>query len=363
MREAVLDRDESYAIDTLRLFDVIGDSAGLFDRARAAAERVDLVWPAEEIHNVAVAGMGGSGIAGDLVLGAWRERLRYPAAVLRDYYLPGWVGENTLVVLSSYSGETEETLTVASQATERNALCVAITSGGKLGTFYRDLGVPVIDLPPGLQPRAALMHLLVPLVVVLGRFGVISPPDAELDDARQVVAASVDELAPAVPTDQNLAKQIALGLTDSVPLIWGAEATAAVAQRWKGQINENAELPAFWSVLPEMNHNEICAFDGKGALGPLAQVVFLRDPHHHRQVIRRFDLVRDLVAPFVAGVIELAADGATPLGRMIDLVMLGDYVSLYLAIARGVDPGPVEMITRLKTRLAETGYDRSPNPA
>jgi glucose/mannose-6-phosphate isomerase len=119
------------------------------------------MWPAEAVHNVAIAGIGGSGIAGDLVLGAWRERLRHPAAVLRDYYVPGWVGENTLVILSSYSGETEETLTAALQATERNALCVAITSGGKLGTFYRDLGVPVIDLPPGLQPRAALLRMLV----------------------------------------------------------------------------------------------------------------------------------------------------------------------------------------------------------
>jgi glucose/mannose-6-phosphate isomerase len=363
MHQGALDRDDSYLIDTLRQFDVVGGSVEMFDQARAGAEAADLMWPAEAVHNVAIAGIGGSGIAGDLVLGAWRERLRHPAAVLRDYYLPGWVGENTLVILSSYSGETEETLTAALQATERNALCVAITSGGKLGTFYRDLGVPVIDLPPGLQPRAALLRMLVPLVVVLGRMGVISSPDAELDDARQVIATSVEALAPGVPTDQNLAKQVALGLSDAVPLIWGAEVTAAVAQRWKGQINENAEMPAFWSVLPEANHNEICAFDGTSPLGPLAQVVFLRDPHHHRQVIRRFDLTRELIAPAVAGVIELAADGQTPLGRMLDLVMLGDYVSLYLAIARGVDPGPVEMIGRLKTRLAETGYGRSSDPA
>ena len=137
MSDAALDRRESYGIDSLGLFDVIGDSVRIFDRARAGAEAVDLIWPAAAFRNVAVAGMGGSGIAGDLAVGVWRERLRQPVTVLRDYYVPGWVGEDTLVILSSYSGETEETLTVASQATERNALCVAITSGGKLGTFYR----------------------------------------------------------------------------------------------------------------------------------------------------------------------------------------------------------------------------------
>jgi glucose/mannose-6-phosphate isomerase len=250
---------------------------------------------------------------------------------------------------------------VASQATERNALCVAITSGGKLGTFYRDMGVPVIDLPAGLQPRAAILELLVPLVVVLGRMGVIAPPDVELDDARQVILDGIDALGPSVPTDQNLAKQVAVGLLESVPLIWGAEATAAVAQRWKCQINENAEMAAYWSVLPEADH-EICAYGDPSPIGRMTQMVLLRDPHHHRQVSRRIDLSRELIAPVVGGVLELAADGNTPFGRMLDLVMLGDYVSLYLAIARGVDPGPVDMIGRLKSRLAETGYGRAPDP-
>lgn len=362
MSDGVLDRGESYAIDSLGLFGVIGASAEIFDRAREVAAATDLVWPAEAIRNVAIAGMGGSGIAGDLVTGTWRERLRHPVSVLRDYYLPGWVGEETLVVLSSYSGETEETLTVASQATERNCLCVAITSGGKLGTFYRDLGVPVIDLPSGLQPRAALLHLLVPLVVVLSELGVIPPADAELDDARRVVAGSVESLGPDVPTDRNLAKQVALGLLDTVPLIWGAETTSAVAQRWKCQINENAEMPAYWTVLPEADHNEICGFGAPDVFGQMASVVFLRDAHQHRQVTRRFDLTRELIAPAIGGVIELAADGTMPFGRTMDLVMLGDYVSLYLAIARGIDPGPVDMIGRLKTRLAETGYGRAADP-
>jgi glucose/mannose-6-phosphate isomerase len=354
-----LDTPEPYALDSLGLVAGVAGSPAAFDEARAGAEATDLMWPAEAIANVAICGMGGSAIAADLVTGAWRERLRRPVSVLRDYYIPGWVGEDTLVVLSSYSGETEETLTAAMQATERNAPCVAITSGGKLGTFYRDMGVPVVDLPPGYQPRAALLRLLVPLVVVLGRMGVIPDPAPDLDDARAAVVRGIAQHGPDVPHTANMAKQIADRLVDTVPVVWGAEATAAVAQRWKGQFNENAEIPSYWGVLPELDHNEICGFGGMGALGPLARLVLLRDPAHHRQVSRRFDLTAELVAPAVGGVVEVTAEGDTPLGRVLDLVMLGDYASLYLALLRGVDPGPVEMIGRLKGRLAETGYGRA----
>jgi glucose/mannose-6-phosphate isomerase len=337
----------------------MADSVAAFDAARAGAESVDLVWPADAFRNVAICGMGGSGIAGDLVVGAYRERLRMPVQVLRDYYVPGWIGEDTLVILSSYSGETEETLTAASQATEWNAPCVAITSGGKLGSFYRDMGIPVIDLPPGLQPRAALLRLLVPLVVVLSRFGVIPPAGPDLDDARAAVARAVQTMGPEVAAAGNRAKALAAELVDAVPVVWGAEATAAVAQRWKGQVNENAKAPAYWGVLPEVDHNEICGFEGMGAFGPLARLVLLRDPRHHRQVIRRFDLTRELVEAHVGGVLEVTAEGGTPLGRVLDLVMTGDYTSLYLGLLRGVDPGPVEMIGRLKGRLAETGFGRA----
>jgi len=363
MSAEILDGAEAYDLDSLGLIAGMAGSGDAFDAARAGAEAVDLVWPADAIRNVAICGMGGSAIAADIVAGAWRERLRRPVSVLRDYYVPGWLGEDTLVILSSYSGETEETLTAAMQALERNALCVAITSGGKLGGFYRDEGIPVIDLPPGLQPRAAILRLLVPLVVVLSRFGVIPDASADLDDARGAIGRAMDAFNPAVPYADNLAKQVATMLKDTVPVFWGAEATAAVAQRWKGQVNENAKAPAYWGVLPEIDHNEICGFEGMGAFGPMSRLVLLRDPRHHRQVERRFDLTRDLVAGHTGGVIELAAEGDTALGRVMDLVMLGDYASLYLGLLRGVDPGPVEMIGKLKGRLADTGYGRAQGPA
>jgi glucose/mannose-6-phosphate isomerase len=175
-----LDGPDALQGDSLGLIRGSADSVAAFDEARAAAEAAEIPWPADEVDSVAVCGMGGSAIAADLILGAYRERMRVPCAVVRDYYIPGWIGERTLVILSSYSGGTEETLTAASQAIERNALCVAITSGGKLAQFYGPEGVPVIPVRPGLQPRAALLRLLVPMLVVLDRMGVIGNIGSDL---------------------------------------------------------------------------------------------------------------------------------------------------------------------------------------
>lgn len=356
---ASLDDPRSFELDSQGLLATAADSAAAFAAGRAAAEEVEIFWPTSAVQSVAICGMGGSAIAGDLVTGAYRERLRYPTAVLRDYYLPGWVGENTLVVLSSYSGETEETLTAAMQATERNALCIAITSGGKLDGHYREVGVPIINVPPGLQPRAALMHLLAPLAVVLNRMECFPDISADLDEAEQRIAQAVDSYRETVQTPQNPAKQLAGMLHDSVPMVWGAEVTAAVARRWKGQINENAEVPAFWAEIPELNHNEIVSFESLGALSQVTKVVNLRDPRQHRQNQRRFDLTKELIEPRVAQVVDVVAEGDGALARALDLTMLGDYVSIYMALLRDVDPAPVELIGKLKERLAVVGYGRT----
>ena len=356
-----LDGPEALAPDSLGLIAGMADSVAAFDESRAAAEAVELPFPPDAVGDVAVCGMGGSGIAGNLVLGAYRDRLLRPMTVVRDYYLPGWIGENTLVILSSYSGDTEETLTCASQALERNALCVAVTSGGKLASFYAAEGVPVIALPPGLPaPRAALLRLLAPVVVLLDRVGAVPPLGSDLQEARETIASSVAALRPEVPEAANPAKQLARALLGSVPMIWGAELTAAVAYRWRCQFDENSKLPASSAELPELNHNDIVGLSGTPApLSELTRLLMLRDPRNHRQVERRFDLTREIVEPHVDSALSITAEGQAPLARMLDLVMLGDYASLYLALLRGLDPGPIEPIQRLKARLAETGYGRT----
>jgi len=357
-----LDRPEVLAVDRLGLLSGTMRAAQDLEAARVAALAVDLPFPPEAVRDVAICGMGGSAIAADLVVGAYAERLRRPVSVVRDYGLPGWVGEDTLVLLSSYSGNTEETLTCAMDALERRALIVAVTSGGKLRDFYGAEGVPVIAAPIGLQPRAALLHLLVPLVITLGRLGVIPDPEADLDAARTACAAAADAYGPDAPQEANPAKQLAVALNGAVPLVYGAEATAAVAYRWKCQLNENAKVPAYWAALPELDHNEIVGFEGMGQLGGQVAVVMLRDPRQHRQVERRFELTRELIEASVRSTYGVVGEGEGTLARVVDLVLLGDFVSLYLACLLGVDPGPVDIIERLKDRLASTGYGRAASP-
>jgi glucose/mannose-6-phosphate isomerase len=357
-----LDDPDLLARDSLGLVRGTGGAVEAFDAAREAANAVEFPFPSEVVKNVLICGMGGSAIAGELIAGAYRERLRVPVAVHRDYEIPGWVGPDTLVILSSYSGNTEETLTATMQAYERNCPCVAITSGGKLGSFYAKEGIPVVPLPGGMQPRAALLWLMVPVAVILERTEVLPPLGSELEEARETIASVIAACGPDVPQEANPAKQLAAALHGKVALIWGAEVTAAVARRWKGQLNENAKVPAYWSELPELDHNEIVGFAGMGPLTPMTQLVMLRDPRNHRQIVRRFELTGDLIKREVSGVLSITAEGRGAMARMLDLVLLGDYVSLYLALMRDIDPGPVEVIEALKDRLANTGFGRSASP-
>jgi glucose/mannose-6-phosphate isomerase len=356
---AELDNPETLAVDRLGLIPLAGRAAADLETGRAAAEVVELPFPGDVVRDIAICGMGGSAIAGELVAGAYAERMTVQITVVRDYVLPGWVGEDTLVILSSYSGNTEETLTCAMQALERGSLAVCVTSGGKLGDFYAAQGVPVIAVPPGIQPRAALPHLLAPLVVVLGRLGLAPDAGAELDAASATLREGAAAYGPDVPEAENPAKQLAAAVHGTMPLVYGAETTAAVARRWKGQFNENAKIPSFWAALPELDHNEIVGFEGLHEMGIPATLLLLREERQHRQVQRRFELTKELVESSVRAALTVTADGARPLARVLDLVLLGDYVSLYLACLRQVDPGPVDVIERLKDRLATTGYGRA----
>ena len=244
------------------------------------------------------------------------------------------------------------------QAMERESPALAVTSGGKIDTWYGERGVPVLKIPGGLQPRMALLHMLVPTVVFMSRLGIIPDQTAELDAARESIAAAIDAYGPDRPTEANTAKQLAMRLANHVPLMYGAEVTAGVAYRWKCQFNENAKQPSFASVLPELDHNEIVGFEKSGAFGEQAVVVMLKDPRQHRQVERRIALTRDIIRPGVSDVITIEGEGETPLARLMDLVLLGDYVTLYAACLRRVDPEPVDSIGTLKTGLATTGNQR-----
>lgn len=357
-----LDEPNVFERDSLDLIGEMARAVDVFDEAIERTRALEIPYPPDAVDNVVVAGMGGSAIAADLLLGAYWERLRKPVTVVRGYGLPGWAGERTLAIASSFSGTTEETLTCTMDAVDRTCMTMAVSTGGKMTAWYRPEGVPVVEPPAAPMPRAAGVQMLGCLLVLLERMQVLPALDAHFDDARERMAAAIDEYGPGVSSAENPAKAIALRLAGHLPLVWGAQATAPVAYRWKSQINENANLPAFDATFPEHNHNEIVGMEGFDLLGIGTHVVVLRDPRHHRQIERRFDVAERLLEPHVGGFTNVVAEGVTELGRMLDLVLLGDYMSLYLAALRGVDPGPIEMIDRLKQGLANTGYGRSPAP-
>lgn len=323
----------------------------LGDHLEDALWRVEsaAIAPADASGGLIVAGMGGSAIGGRLAAAAAGQRLRRPLVVADGYTLPGWAGPDTLVLCSSYSGTTEETLAAYDDAVERGAPRIVATTGGELAARARRDGVPVIPVPGGFQPRAAVGYSLVAALEAAALCGAAPSLRGEIEAA----AALARELAPAWGPDgpeDGEAKALARRLHGTVPVIAGAELAAAAAYRWKCQINENAGIPAFAGVLPELDHNEVV---GWPAADGWLSAVFLEDPGAHPRNRLRSALTAEQAAAGAQVVERVTARGETATERLVSLVLLGDLVSLYLAVLRGEDPVSIPPIEALKAALAE----------
>ena len=329
--------------DILELGDHLLDA---LDRVEAAA-----LAPVDAPGGLIVAGMGGSAIGGRLALGVLSGRLRRPLAVSDGYALPGWAGPGTLVLCSSYSGGTEETLSAYDDALERGAARLVATTGGALAERARRDGAPVIPLPGGFQPRAAVGYGLVAALEAAALGGAAPSLRDEVEAAAALAETLAAEWGPDAPEDSE-AKRLARALDGTVPVIAGAELTAPVAYRWKCQINENSGLPAFSSVLPELDHNEVVGWPGAAATGPFS-AVFLEDPDAHPRNALRSELTAEESRAGATVVERIAARGTSPLEKLISLVLLGDLVSLYMAVLAGTDPVDIAPIDRLKAALAQ----------
>ncbi len=326
--------------------------------AQWAEQRATLAahpWPELDpraFDQLAVGGLGGSAIAGDVAYGVAQDEFPLPWRVVRDYRWPGSVGPRTLCLLSSYSGDTEETLALYREARERGATTLALASGGRLAAWARRDGVPLVPLPPGLPPRAALGYSLASVLALLRALGWRGAEEAALDETAALLEEGTRRFGPDAPEESNPAKQWARELAHRVVVVVApARPLAGVGLRWKGQINENAKQLAYAADLPEMNHNEIVAWN-REAVGRLpAAVVVLRDRDEHPRVGRRAELVRELLEAEGVPYREVASRGEGRLCRLVSLVQFGDWVSLYLAVAAGADPMRLEKIDRLKERM------------
>ncbi|MEA2281425.1 MAG: glucose/mannose-6-phosphate isomerase [Solirubrobacteraceae bacterium] len=299
-----------------------------------------------------VAGMGGSAVGGRLARATIGSRARRPLSIVGGYALPAWAGRDTLVLCASYSGTTEETLSCYAHAGALGTRRVVATTGGPLAEAARADGVPVIPLPGGFQPRAAVGYALVSALAAATSCGVVPSLRDEIEGAAALAERLAAEWGPDGP-DDGVAKALARRLAGTVPVISGSELTADVAYRWKTQINENAEVPAFSSELPELDHNEIVGWGAASRELARFAAVLLEDPEEHKRNARRIELTAKAAEAGTVAVERVRALGETRSERVVSLVLLGDLVSLYLAVLRGVDPVAIDVLTQLKARLAE----------
>ena len=342
-------------VDTLGFADAVASLPEQFTEALSAASSVDLgAVSGASIANIAVCGMGGSGISGDVLAATGWHDLSVPVSVLKQYRAPRFVGPGTLFFAMSYSGGTQETLEATAAALSAGAQVVAVCSGGELARLAGEAGAPVIGCPPGFMPRAALGHLATPLFVVCERLELLPGGEAAVKAAQTQAARRRDACRPESLGQANPARELARRIGRTFPLVWGTGALGAVAAyRWKADVNENAKAPAFANGFPELDHNEICAFGQHGDVTrQVVTLVELRHDHEHAQLARRVAATRAIVEETVASVLEVRAEGDGRLAQLVDLMYLGDWVSLYLAFDAGVDPGPIDAIARLKAELA-----------
>ena len=330
-------------------------TASLPEQVAAAADRASGLagLPAfEDVQSVVVLGMGGSGIAGDVVAAVAQPFMPVPVVVAKSYELPAFVGEGSLVFAVSFSGDTEETVEAATEAAVQGARIVAVSGGGELTRLAEAWKAPIVAVPNDLpQPRAAVGALAVPPLIALEDIGLFPGARQWVKEAIRSLGARRDEII----GGGDFIPQLARSIGRTIPLIYGGGSIGAVAaQRWKTQMNENAKVPAFWNAQPELCHNEVSGWGQHGDLTRQAiTLVALRHDFEHPQVMRRFELVFGMVDEVVADIVQVQARGEGQLAQLLDLMMVGDFVSLQLALNEGIDPGPVPALDEIKIALKE----------
>jgi len=361
-------KKEITSIDASNMFDVLKQFPNQIEEALKIGETAQMPNPIPSGRHLIILGMGGSAIGGDLLrsfASSLGSSLKIPTrttakriiSVVRNYNIPDFIAPDDMVIASSYSGGTEETLSAFAQAVKRTHNIVCISTGGELTMQARAHSFPLIRLPEGLQPRAALGYSFFPVLVMLNRAGYFG------EDAVAEINAGIEETIVllkkksaiyAQPGAKNPALALAEKMYGNIPVIYSpAETFDTVGVRWRGQMHENAKNLAFANVLPEMNHNEIESWHFPKRMLKKMFVVFLRDVQEHSRVSLRFDILKKMLEGKIAGITECESEGESTLARMFSLIYLGDWVSYYLAILNGVDPSIIPHISKLKIELGK----------
>ncbi len=350
-------------LDDVRIYDKIepenmrGHLHGLPEQCRTAWDRASkFKLPADyaDVNKVVILGMGGSAIGGDLVRSLFSGQKKPIIFVSREYDLPAFVDDRTLVIASSYSGNTEETLSAFSQTLERKCKKLAMTTGGELKRMAEAAGVPVFVIDYKGQPRAALGYGFISLIAFLQQLGLVSNKKDEVKSMIQDLDKVLGELQETVTTGSNRAKQLAKELHGKVAVIYGAGILSEVAHRWKTQINENGKSWAFYETFSELNHNAVVGYQFPRELASKIYVVLLRCPSLHPRILLRYQITAELLKQSGISHETIDSRAENELSQMMGLLYLGDWVSYYIAILNEIDPTPVTVIEYLKKRLSDS---------
>ncbi|MCW9708527.1 bifunctional phosphoglucose/phosphomannose isomerase [Fodinibius salsisoli] len=347
-----LDLSFIHSVDTQNMWDLLLNFPDQWKDAMNLSEDIELTVDQSAVRNICFVGMGGSALGADLLRAYCYHCCPYPIQVVRHYEIPGWVGEDTLVIGCSFSGKTEETLTALTSARERGAQVIGITSGGNLMLKAASENFDYVKIPSGMTPRAALGYIFLPLFYIFRQFGFVDEGEEALEETYQLMLQENEQLS---NRDDNEALDLATQLQDTLPIIYSdATIMEPVNLRWREQFQESAKTLAYGNTLPEMTHNEIVGWDRIAHLTGRLSLILLVDNKDHERVKKRMAIVEEMVEGQTASLHVLGTRGESRLARMFSLIQLADWTSFYLAMLSNTDPTPVTKIDLLKSKLAET---------
>jgi len=306
-------------------------------------------------NNIIVTGMGGSAIGGEFLKDWAKSEIHIPIDVNREYHLPAYANEKTLVLVTSYTGDTEETLSSLRDAIKNKCMIYCITSGGALMEIAERLNIPYLQVPSGMPPRAALPYMLIPLLMFLEKIGLTSDMAMDINEALSVIKDIAAQNAIETPVKGSIAKTLAVNIEGFIPMIYGFGVFSSVARRLKQQINENAKMMSKWDNLPELNHNEIVGYEKIENCKDTFVAIFIRDIDEPIEIRSRIEITKELIQPAGISIYEIWCQGKSSLTKMFSVIAIADFLSNYLAVLRGIDPTPVQTIDKLKDSLKKNG--------
>jgi glucose/mannose-6-phosphate isomerase len=349
---SILDKiDDIHKIDQKGMISFSIQAANHYTESAKNVENLNL--PYSNPKNIIIAGMGGSAIGGELAKDYTRATANIPLEISREYYLPNYADKNSLVILASYSGDTEETLSAFVDAINRKCMIFCVSSGGNLIKYAQKLNLPHLQVKSGMQPRAALPHMLLPILKCMEKIGIAPNLSIELNEAIELLKNVSSKNNPQIPTKDNFAKTMAQNLSNTAPTVYGFGIYRGVALRFKQQFNENAKTPAKWEYFSELNHNETMGWESAKDLSECFTPVFIRDKSEPVEIHSRIEITKSIMQPTMPKMYEIWAQGKSDLAKILSTILVGDFISIYMAILRKIDPTPVNTVVAMKEKIEQ----------